>query len=135
MKSIPTIQKYMTPMPHTIGHDQNLEKAHLMMREFQIRHLPVLKAGKLVGIISDRDLALVEALRDVNPSQVLVEDACSPDPFMVPPNAKLNDVCDDMARNKFGSVLIVDNHKLVGIFTWIDALNTFKDLLETRLKN
>jgi acetoin utilization protein AcuB len=67
MKSIPTIQKYMTPMPHTIGSDQSLQKAHELMREFKIRHLPVLKGGKLVGILTDRDIALVETLKDVNP--------------------------------------------------------------------
>lgn len=135
MKTIPSIQKYMTAMPHTIGSDQPLKKAHEMMREYKIRHLPVLKAGKLVGIITDRDLALVEALRDVDPNKVLVEDACSPDPYMVKTDAKLNEVCEEMSRHKFGSVLVVDNHKLVGIFTWVDALNAFSELLETRLKN
>jgi acetoin utilization protein AcuB len=135
MKTIPAIQKYMTAMPHTIGNEQNLKKAHEMMREFKIRHLPVLKAGKLVGIITDRDLALVEALRDVDPNTVLVEEACTPEPYIVAPDAKLSDVCEEMARHKYGSVLIVDNHKLVGIFTWVDALNAFGELLETRLKN
>jgi acetoin utilization protein AcuB len=135
MKTIPAIQKYMTAMPHTIGNEQNLKKAHEMMREYKIRHLPVLKAGKLVGIITDRDLALVEALKDVDPTKVLVEEACTPEPYIVAPDAKLNDVCEEMARHKYGSVLIVDNHKLVGIFTWVDALTAFSELLETRLKN
>ncbi|MEY4616155.1 MAG: hypothetical protein RJB66_1115 [Pseudomonadota bacterium] len=134
MKAIPTIQKYMTPMPHTIGSDQNLKKAHELMREYRIRHLPVLKGGKLVGILTDRDLALVESLKDVNPETVPVEDACTPDPYIVSPQSKLNDVCDEMARHKYGSTLIVDNNKLVGVFTWVDALNAFSDLLETRLK-
>ena len=135
MKSIPTIQKYMTPMPHTIGSDQSLQKAHELMREFKIRHLPVLKGGKLVGILTDRDIALVETLKDVNPEKVPVEDACTPDPYLVAPDAKLHDVCHEMARHKYGSVLIVDNHKLVGVFTWVDALNAFSELLETRLKS
>lgn len=135
MKTIPSIQKYMTAMPHTIGSDQNLKKAHEIMRELKIRHLPVLKAGKLVGILTDRDLALVETLKDVNPELVPVEDACSPDPYIVSPEAKLHEVCNEMARHKYGSVLVVDNHKLVGIFTWVDALNAFGELLETRLKS
>lgn len=135
MKAIPTIQKYMTATPHTIGHDQTLDKGHVMMREYKIRHLPVLNAGKIYGILSDRDLALVESLKDVNPADVTVEEACSRDPYMVKPDAKLNEVCEEMARHKYGSVLVVDNQKLVGIFTWVDALNAFADLLETRLKN
>jgi acetoin utilization protein AcuB len=134
MKSIPVISKFMTVQPHTIGHDQPLVKAHAMMREHLIRHLPVLKGGKLVGIISDRDLALVEALKGVNPEEVLVEEASSSDPYLVKPDAKLHEVCESMSRHKIGSVLVVDNGKLVGIFTWVDALNAFAELLETRLK-
>jgi len=134
MKSIPTIQKYMTPSPHTIGAEQSLKKAHSVMREFKIRHLPVLKGGKLIGILTDRDLALVETLKDVNPELVPVEDACTAEPYLVSPDSKLHEVCLEMARHKFGSVLVVDNHKLVGVFTWIDALNAFSEILETRLK-
>lgn len=121
-------------MPHTIGTDQSLKKAHEIMREYKIRHLPVLKGGKLVGILTDRDLALVETLKDVNPETVTVEDACTPDPYIVSPEAKLHDVCSEMARHKYGSTLVVDNHKLVGVFTWVDALNAFSEILETRLK-
>lgn len=135
MKTIPSIEKYMTATPHTIGAEQSLKKAHEVMREFKIRHLPVLKAGKLVGVVTDRDLALVETLKDVDPASVPVEDACTPDPYIVSPGAKLNEVCDQMTRHKYGSVLVVDNHKLVGVFTWIDALDAFAELLETRLKH
>lgn len=135
MKSIPVIQKYMTASPHTIGSDQSLKKAHEVMREFRIRHLPVLKGGQLVGVLTDRDLALVESLKDVNPEKVPVEDACTPEPYIVSPDAKLHDVCHEMSRHKYGCVLVVDNHKLVGLFTWVDALNAFSELLETRLKN
>jgi CBS domain-containing protein len=39
-----------------------------------------------------------------------------------------------MAAHKYGSALVVDNHKLVGIFTWVDALSAMHELLETRLK-
>ncbi len=134
MKAIPTIQKYMTAVPHTIGSEQTLKKAHEVMREFRIRHLPVLKGGKLVGVLTDRDLALVESLKDVNPEQVPVEDACTPEPYIVSPEAHLDEVCHEMARHKYGCVLVVDNHKLVGLFTWVDALNAFSELLETRLK-
>jgi acetoin utilization protein AcuB len=56
MKSVPTVDKYMTSHPHTIGVDQPLSLAHKIMTEFRIRHLPVLDGGKLVGVISDRDL-------------------------------------------------------------------------------
>jgi len=51
-----TIQKYMTRALHTIGQEQTLDVAHTVMRQHGIRHLPVLEGGKLVGLLSQRDL-------------------------------------------------------------------------------
>jgi acetoin utilization protein AcuB len=134
MKAVPSISKYMTTLPHTIGADQSLGKATKMMSELQVRHLPVLSGGTLVGILSDRDIKLVETFKDVDPETVKVEEAYSPDPYIASPASSLADVCERMARKKYGCALVVDNHKLVGIFTWIDALNALNELLSTRLK-
>ncbi|MBN8536770.1 MAG: CBS domain-containing protein [Deltaproteobacteria bacterium] len=124
----------MTSAPTTIGAEQSLEKASKLMHEHRFRHLPVLKGGQLVGILSDRDIKMVTSLKDVDPEKVTVEEALSSDPFSVSPKATLNDVCSQMAEHKYGSVLVIDNHKLVGIFTWVDALYAFQELLDTRLK-
>lgn len=134
MKAVPSISKYMTTLPHTIGADQNLVKANKMMAELRVRHLPVLSGGKLVGILTDRDVQLVETFKDVDPENVKVEEAYSPDPYIASPTSSLADVCAEMARHKYGCALVCDNHKLVGIFTWVDALNAFNELLSTRLK-
>jgi acetoin utilization protein AcuB len=135
MKSIPTISKYMTTVPHTIGAEQTLEKAEKMMTEYRIRHLPVLSAGKLVGVLSDRDLKIVESFKDVDPTKVKVNEAYTPQPYVASPQANLSEVCAQMVLHKYGSVLVVDNNKLVGIFTWVDALRAFDELLSTRLKH
>lgn len=134
MKAIPAISKYMTTLPHTIGVDQTLDKAAKMMSEYRVRHLPVLEAGKLVGILSDRDVKLVESFKDVDPQSVKVEEAYTPDPYIASPNSSLADVCEQMAIKKYGCALICDNNKLVGIFTWVDALSALNELLYTRLK-
>ncbi|MCM2280881.1 MAG: CBS domain-containing protein [Bdellovibrionaceae bacterium] len=134
-KAIPTIQKYMTVLPHTIGVDQTLDAAEKMMTKYRVRHLPVLDGGRLVGILTDRDIRLVETFKDVQPDQVKVDEAYSPDPYVTSPNASLADVCAEMAQHKYGCVLIEDNHKLVGIFTWVDALNAMTELMETRLRH
>lgn len=134
-KAVPTVQKYMTMLPHTIGVDQPLAKAEEMMRRYRVRHLPVLDGGKLVGILSDRDIKLVETLKEVDPQEETVAETYTPDPYMTTPTASLSDVCAQMAEHKYGCVLVCDNYKLVGIFTWVDALRAFSELMETRLKH
>lgn len=132
-KAIPTIQKYMTTSPHTIGDDQPMVVAHRMMREHHIRHLPVLRGAKIVGVVSDRDLHMVETLRDVDPSKVLVNEAMSQEPYLVSPDASLDEVVATMANNKYGSAVVTQHDKVVGIFTTVDACRAFADLLHTRL--
>lgn len=131
-KAMPNISKYMTTLPHTIGVDTTLDKAEKMMSEHRVRHLPVLDGGELVGILTDRDIKMVETFKDVNPKEVKVEDAYTPDAFTVSPHSHLDEVCDQMAHHKYSCVLVVDNKKLVGIFTWVDALLAMKDLLNQR---
>lgn len=132
-KAIPAVQKYMSYAPHTIGQKQTLATAHDVMREHRIRHLPVLEGGRLVGIISERDLSLVEALKDVDPEQVVVEDAMSQSVYHVAPEAPLDEVAAEMAEHKYGSAVVMSNGKVVGMFTAVDALAALADLLHTRL--
>lgn len=132
MKAMPEIQKYMTTVPQTVGAETTLDKASKMMAELRVRHLPVLRGGKLVGILSDRDVQMVETFKDVDPRKVTVEEAYTPDPYITSPSAKLDEVSDKMATHKYSSVLVVDNNKLVGIFTWVDALNAMKEILAQR---
>ena len=128
-KSSPSIKKFMTPSPHTIGRDQTLSFAQRILREHDIRHLPVLEGGKLVGVVSERDVALVEALRDVDPTKVEVGEAMSANVFAVEPGASLDEVAAEMASRKYGCAVVVDHGKVVGVFTTIDALAALRQLL------
>jgi acetoin utilization protein AcuB len=132
-KPIPTIQKYMTTSPHTVGEDQPMSIAHRMMREHHIRHLPVLREAKVVGLISDRDLNFVETLKDVDPKHVRVSEAMTADPYVVSPDTPLDEVVSAMAASKYGSAVVTQHDKVVGIFTTVDACTAFADLLHTRL--
>lgn len=132
-KSIPHIKKYMTTDVQTIGDQQPMAVAHQMMRKQSIRHLPVLHDGKLVGVVTDRDLRLIETLRDVDPAQVPVSEAMTADVYTVGPDASLDDVVGSMAAAKYGSAVVVDHGHVVGIFTTVDACRAFADLLATRL--
>lgn len=133
MKPIPQIQKYMSTSPHTVGSEQMLVKAKELMKRYNIRHLPVLHAGKVVGMVSDRDIALVQSLSSVSLETTAVADAMADDPYVVDPGVALDQVITTMAEKKYGSAVVVQNGHVVGIFTVIDALVAFAELLHTRL--
>ena len=117
-----TIASHMTAHPHTIGRDQSLARAHEMMRAHGFRHLPVLDGGRIVGIASSRDLDFVGAIRGVKPEEVTVEDAMSPAPYSVAPTTPLAEVCATMAEHHYGCALIMEDGRVRGIFTTVDAL-------------
>ena len=123
-----TIRDYMTKGAHSIGPKQTLAVAHRIMRENHIRHLPVLDAGKLVGVVSDRDLHLVETLDDVDPETVPVEDAMTEQPYSCGPDAHLDTVARIMADHKYGCAVVLYKGKLLGVFTTTDALRALADL-------
>lgn len=135
MKAIPQIQKYMTVVPKSIGEDQTIAQAQSFMNTLKLRHLPVLKAGKLVGILTERDINFILQFNDVDPEKVKVDEAYSPAPYFTSPTTPLDEVVAHMADNKYGCALVVDNGKLVGIFTEIDAYRALSELLSTRLKH
>ena len=132
MAELMTVEKFMTPFPHTIGADQSLKKAEKMMFEYRVRHLPVLDGGHLIGIISDRDLKFLASFKDIDPEKVTVIDAISEELFTVSPKAPVELVCAEMAHHKYGSALVIDHHKLVGIFTWVDGLHALTKVLEKK---
>jgi acetoin utilization protein AcuB len=128
-----TVAELMTSGPHCIGVDQTLELAAERMAELHVRHLPVLAGGELMGIISERDIALV---RSVAPDQIgamKVEEAMTAVPYCVPPEMPVAEVARHMALRKLGSAIVVQHDKILGVFTTTDALHVLADLLEDGL--
>ena len=117
-----TVQRHMTLSPQVISSGHTLAQAHQVMRERNIRHLPVVDDGRLVGVVSQRDLYLLETLKGVDPGSETVKEAMSPEPFAVRPDAPLDDVALAMAERKYGSAVVVDQGVVVGVFTTVDAL-------------
>ncbi len=133
MKTTPKIQKFMTPMPHTIGKDQPIRKALEMMREHRIRHLPVQEGGQLVGILSDRDIKLAASFS--GQESLTCEDVMTPDPYTVLPEAELQNVSTEMAEHKYGCAIVQQpNGKITGIFTEVDALRVLSEVLKENYK-
>lgn len=118
----------MTLCPHTIEPDARLTEARLKMMELSARHLPVVERGRLVGLVSDRDIALCESLLvDSNTAAMrpTVGDAMTTNVFTCGPDAHLHAVAREMATRKIGSAVIVEPAhptKVMGVFTTTDAL-------------
>jgi acetoin utilization protein AcuB len=128
----PEVREYMTPSPHTIARNRSLSAAGRLMRDNQLRHLPVLDGGRIVGVVSERDLFLVESLPGVNPTDVRVEEAMVQDVFTVGPTTPLGEAIETMIDRKVGSAIVCDGDRVLGVFTTIDALRALHALLERR---
>ena len=115
------IRDFMTPMPHTIGLDIEVNKAMAMMTEHKCHHLPVLKGGHLVGIVSDTDIRTLKKIP--HSDKLKVEDIMTEDPEVVPPHKDVFQVAMLMQQKKIGSVIVSANDDSPwGIFTATDAL-------------
>jgi acetoin utilization protein AcuB len=125
------IDDFMTRTVHTIGTQSPLAEAHRLMNEHAIRHLPVLEGGKLVGVVSMRDLHLIETLKGVDPKEVAVEEAMAQEAYTVPPGTALLEVARTMAMHKYGSAVVTRDGTVEGIFTTIDALKALETLLSS----
>lgn len=126
-----TVAAWMTRQPHTIGDDQSLAVARERMHHFDVRHLPVLHGGHLVGVVSSRDIAMVEALPGVDITEVTVDEAMAEEPWTVTADAPLAHVATIMAERKIGTAIVVevaDGDQVVGVFTTTDALRALATL-------
>jgi len=126
----PTIRHFMTPAPETILGELTLAQARDRMFQLNARHLPVVDNGELVGILSDRDIAVVDAVFG-DLTRLLVRQAMTAQPFTCGPEAHLHAVAAEMAAHKYGTAIVVDRDHpghVVGLFTTTDALRALAQL-------
>ncbi len=133
-KPEPTIQKFMTAQPYSIDSGEKLEKAKEVMAKYGIRHLPVTRNGEMIGILSEREISLTYGLEALEPTQLLVIDVCSEAPYIVEPDEPLRLVAQQMANKHYGSAIIMQNEKLVGIFTTVDACRALGQTIEENIE-
>ena len=134
MKQMPKIEKHMTPMPHTINPNMPIQMAMQIMRENRIRHLPVQNSGKLVGVLTDRDIKLASSFQ--GSGELSVGDVMTPDPYSATPQTSLDQVVFKMAEHKYGCAVIQqENGKVVGIFTATDGLRVLGEFLQNHFKS
>lgn len=133
MNRIPPIKAVMTAFPHSIEVDRSVAEASDLMARLEVRHLPVVREGELVGVLTDRDVRLVldPSIRTSPDVDLRVQDVCGSEAYVVDRNEPLDIVLRTMAQRHAGSALVVRQGKLVGIFTLTDACLRFSELLRT----
>ena len=129
----PLIQQYMTVQPQSIESSEKLQKARDLMTRFGIRHLPVTCGGKVIGILSERDINLTYGLEAIEKTQYLVMDVCREEPYAVGPEEPLRLVVQEMANMRYGSVIVMKDEKLAGIFTTVDACRALNQIIEDNM--
>jgi acetoin utilization protein AcuB len=123
------IRERMTAGPITIAPGESVAHALKVMQDRGVRHLPVVDEDKLVGIVSERELMIIENMDSVDSAHVLVRDALIAAPFTAAPDEPLGEVARKMAKGRYGSAVILEDDKVVGVFTTVDALETLADVL------
>ena len=139
MSPMRLVADIMTPNPVTVTPRNAIRTAVNLMREGGFRRLPVVDRGRLVGIITDRDLRRAANSPFVVREQwydnfildhIEVGSCMTPDPLTVPPSASVADAVRLMRDHKVGGLPVVADGQLVGIVTETDLLDFLIELLE-----
>jgi len=115
------IVNLMTSQPVTIGQHDTLASAKAVMDEGRFRRLPVLDDGRLVGILTERDLREYAGYLGTT----RVNAAMRTELVTVTPQNTVEDAARLMLKHKIGGLPIVADGKLVGIVTTSDLLKAF----------
>jgi CBS domain-containing protein len=111
----------MVAAVETIDADASVADAARRMRDANVGALPVVdgQGGRLVGIVTDRDLVIRGLAADVDPRALRVRDCATAAPFTVQADWELDDAATLMARHRIGRLPVVDDHhRPVGIVTF-----------------
>jgi CBS-domain-containing membrane protein len=125
------VKDIMATKVSTLGHNDTLDLADHVMALDRIRHLPVLEEGRVVGVVSQRDLfrsALAIALGYGKRAQKMlwktlrVKEVMSEPAITISPEATIKDAARLMIERKIGCLPVLEDERLVGIVTETDLL-------------
>ncbi len=133
------LHEIITTPVTTLAHDGSLLNAALLLRQSGFRHLPVVKNGAVIGLLSDRDVNRAAPSRFGPLSQeeynqifknTPIEKVMTKDPYTAPPDTPVRDVVHVLCERKIGAVPVVtETGALVGIVTRADLLDLLQSLL------
>ena len=133
------VRDWMTRDPFTLTEEDRVKTAMQHLARAGIRHVPILRDGLLVGIVTDRDLrrALpsIEAGASPGKYQAFMErtplkQIMRSDPVTCTPDTDISDAVRIFVERKVGAIPVVEGDSLVAILTQIDVLRAFLAALE-----
>lgn len=132
LKKMPIVGAVMTSFPHFVHADERVTEIERLMDEHGIRHLPVQVKGKVVGIVSERDMHR-RVSHEASPDEknlLCARDIMVADPYVVGFGTPLNEVASEMARRRIGSAVVLRRGKLAGILSTVDVCRILAEYLE-----
>ncbi|MCC7384421.1 MAG: CBS domain-containing protein [Deltaproteobacteria bacterium] len=120
----------MTRLAHWVEPGSTISEAKALMEEHGVRHLPVMEAGKIAGMLTLSDVYIIESMLAVDPDKFLVESAMSLDAFVVDADAPLAEVARGMSERHIGSAIVQRADRVEGIFTASDGLRALGEILD-----
>lgn len=123
------IERFTTVNPVTATEDISIDEVRELMAQHAMRHLPIERDGKVVGIVSDRDVRVVLGLSSEHQLQVCAGDIMASGPVSLPATTSLARAASVMTERRIGSIIVnkVDGG-LLGIFTVTDALKALIEI-------
>lgn len=99
------VEEFTTPTPVTATENESIDRLIDLMNLYDIRHLPIVKNGRVIGIISDRDLKVASGLTIRKKINICAADIMVTDPVTVSAGATLDEVAFEMSQKKSAACL------------------------------
>jgi CBS domain-containing protein len=115
------IQELMTVKPRTVKTGDSIVDAAKLMRGEDAGIAPIVDGDRLVGVVTDRDIAIRVVAEGKDPSTTTVEEIASRNLVTVEPGQDLDDALRLMAQHQVRRLPVVDDGKLVGIVAQADV--------------
>jgi len=118
----------MTPEPRVISRSASAVEAAKLMLEEDVGSLPMVdEDGMLVGIVTDRDIALRVVAHGKNPDTTRISEVATTDPHCADPDEPLDDAYERMATWRIRRLPVVSGDRVVGMLAQADLVHELKD--------
>jgi CBS domain-containing protein len=101
----------------TIDYNKTALDASVILKEKEISFLVIMKEGKIAGIVSESDIVRKIAAKDLNSSQIQLEEIISKNFKGVESDLEIEDAVQKMLNSSIRRLIVLENEKLVGVIT------------------